>query len=75
MHCCGRGGNGAPDDHNDGEVDCRLADLVEEEIRGDLHEDVADEEDADGSLNQRLHVSKTGSRTSTQKGRQGEDKR
>jgi hypothetical protein len=39
-----------PDDHDGGEEERGPADVGEEEVGGDLHEDVADEEDGDAGL-------------------------
>nr|POE73017.1 putative d-arabinono-1,4-lactone oxidase [Quercus suber] len=45
-----RGGDDAPHDHDGGEVQRRLTDLVEEQVGRDLHKDVADEKNADAGL-------------------------
>lgn len=40
----------SPDDHHAWEVQCRLTDLVQEQVGGDLHQDVSDEEDRNAGL-------------------------
>ena len=40
----------APDDHAGREVDGGLSDFVEEQVGRDLHQQVSDEQDADGRL-------------------------
>lgn len=50
MYGSGGAGDDTPDDHGDGKVDGGLADFIEEEVRGDLHEDIADEENRDCGL-------------------------